>query len=185
MTPSNEHELARLLLLGDVAGFDALYHKYHHALYFNILKLTKDPETARDILQEVFITLWRRREELDPDQSILSWLFVVSYNKSIDYIKKTAEQSTLLRSAVTPASAQETQWEEARLQLLEEAIRKLSPQKRKVFELCKLQGKTYEETAQELHISKNTVKEYLSGAIAYIKLYIQHQSGLSPNTPAK
>lgn len=176
MTNSTEHELARLLLLGDVASFDTLYHQHHHALYFNILKLTKDPESARDILQEVFITLWRRRADLDPDQSVLAWLFVVSYNKSIDYLKKTAEQSAATLRSLTPQPIpgnQDLEWEEARLQLLEEAIQKLSPQKRKVFELCKLQGKTYEETARELHISKNTVKEYLSGAIAYIKLYIQ------------
>jgi DNA-directed RNA polymerase specialized sigma subunit, sigma24 homolog len=48
----------------------------------------------------------------------------------------------------------------------------LSPQKRKVFELCKVQGRTYKKAAEELHISKYTVKEYLSEALVSIKKYI-------------
>jgi RNA polymerase sigma-70 factor (ECF subfamily) len=45
----------------------------------------------------------------------------------------------------------------------------LSPQKRKVFEICKMQGRTYKKAAEELHISKYTVKEYLSEALVSIK----------------
>jgi RNA polymerase sigma-70 factor (ECF subfamily) len=58
--------------------------------------------------------------------------------------------------------------------MLEEAMSRLSPQKRKVFELCKLQGKTYEETASVLQISKYTVKEYLTAAVGSVKEYV-HQ----------
>jgi RNA polymerase sigma-70 factor (ECF subfamily) len=57
------------------------------------------------------------------------------------------------------------------INILEKAIALLSPQKRKVFELCKLQGRTYEEASAEMGISKHTVKEYLSGAMASIKEY--------------
>ncbi len=183
MTNSNETELVRRLLLNDVTAFDTLYHRHHNPLYFNILKLTKDGESARDLLQEVFITLWKRRSTLDPDQSISAWLFAVSYNKSVDYLKRTLAESTVVHPARVVHSAgdirqsspdeQEADLKEAQLQLLEEAIQQLSPQKRKVFELCKLQGKSYEETAKELHISKHTVKEYLSGSITYIKSYIR------------
>jgi RNA polymerase sigma-70 factor (ECF subfamily) len=55
--------------------------------------------------------------------------------------------------------------------ILENALARLSPQRRRVFELCKLQGKTYEEAAMELHISKYTVKEYLSAAVVAVKEY--------------
>ena len=175
MTNTNEYELVRRLLLSEVAAFDTLYHKYHNSLYFNILRLTKDSESARDILQDVFVTLWKKRTTLDPDQSILSWLFVVSYNKAIDYLKHTQAEFAIAQQSriIAPSSAGEAELKEAQLQLLEEAIQQLSPQKRKVFVLCKLQGKSYEETAEELHISKHTVKEYLSGAVTYIKGYVQ------------
>jgi RNA polymerase sigma-70 factor (ECF subfamily) len=58
------------------------------------------------------------------------------------------------------------------LAAIEKAIDQLSPQKRKVFELCKVQGRTYKKAAEELHISKYTVKEYLSEALVSIKKYI-------------
>jgi RNA polymerase sigma-70 factor (ECF subfamily) len=61
---------------------------------------------------------------------------------------------------------------EAQLNAIEEAMDHLSPQKRKVFELCKVQGRTYKKAAEELHISKYTVKEYLSDALVSIKKYI-------------
>lgn len=58
-------------------------------------------------------------------------------------------------------------------QLLQEAIQQLSPQKKRVFELCKLQGLSYNKAAAELGISKYTVGEYLKEAMAFVKQYIQ------------
>ncbi len=57
--------------------------------------------------------------------------------------------------------------------ILTNAMDTLSPQKRKVFELCKLQGLTYEQAAAQLNISKHTVKEYLGAAVNTIKEYAQ------------
>jgi len=61
---------------------------------------------------------------------------------------------------------------EEQLNAIEKAMDQLSPQKRKVFELCKVQGRTYKKAAEELHISKYTVKEYLSEALVSIRKYI-------------
>ena len=58
----------------------------------------------------------------------------------------------------------------AQVSLLQKAIAQLSPQKRRVFELCKLQKQTYLQAAKELQISKHTLKEFLSEAIAPIRV---------------
>ena len=180
-----EQQLVSDLKNGDASAFDVLYWKYHKAVYANILKLIKDPDTSKDLLQEVFVTLWIKKDTLNPDRSIAGWLFTTSYHKCIDHLRLTL---------VTPLRAGEIniadEWEgvdyrkekeqESRLQLIQQAVSNLSPKKREVFELCKLKGKTYEETAQELNISKHTVKEYLSAAIIHIKNYIQRQ----PQSPA-
>jgi RNA polymerase sigma-70 factor (family 1) len=173
----NDYELVIRLRQDDLDAFDTFYERYHRGLYFNILKLTKDPDTAQDILQEVFLTLWEKRLTLDPDHPLPSWLFVVAYNKSINHLRKNLRRSVSLEGAESELKAVREEEEEIsvedRAQLLTEAISQLSPQKRRVLELCKLQGKSYEETAQEMHISRHTVKEYLSMAIAHIKLYIR------------
>jgi RNA polymerase sigma-70 factor (ECF subfamily) len=56
---------------------------------------------------------------------------------------------------------------------MKQAIDQLSPQKRKIVTLCKLEGKTYEEAAGELNISRNTVKEHLSAAMVNLNEYVR------------
>jgi RNA polymerase sigma factor (sigma-70 family) len=161
---------------GEVQAFDALYNRHHRAVYANIFKLVKEATASQDILQEVFIALWEHRLSIDADQSVAGWLFVVSYNKSIAYLKRALRQAIVrseLGNEVYP-DENEVTLRERQVQLLEEAVQQLSPQKRKVLELCKFQGRTYEEVAQELNISKHTVKEYLSLAIGNIKEYIKN-----------
>jgi RNA polymerase sigma-70 factor (ECF subfamily) len=160
---------------GEVSAFDALYAKHHRAVYANIFRLVKEAAASQDLLQEVFIALWENRLAIDIHQSVAGWLFVVSYHKSIAYLKKIVKQSIIQAELGTEMypDEQEVSLKDRQLQLIEEAIEQLSPQKRKVFELCKLQGYTYEETALELNISKHTVKEYLSLAVSNIKDYIK------------
>jgi RNA polymerase sigma factor (sigma-70 family) len=171
-----DRELVILLRKDDVKSFDTLYLKYHRPLYTNILKLTKDTETAQDILQEVFISLWEKRMSLDEDKPVANWLFTVSYNKSITCLKrilKEATRFTYLTNRYEATDEKEAELKEVQLSLIEGAVKHLSPQKSKVFVLCKLQGKTYDQTAKELKISRHTVKEYLSDAVINIKDYIK------------
>jgi RNA polymerase sigma-70 factor (family 1) len=166
--------------MDDLKAFDALYQKYHQAIYANILKITKDENATQDILQEVFIALWEKRSTIDANQSVSGWLFVISYNKSITYLKKILKEpfiSNELDEEMQLTEETDIKVKEEKLQLLEKAISQLSPQKRKVFELCKLQGKSYEEAAKELNISRHTVKEYLSYAVATIKDYVNQHHG--------
>lgn len=169
-------ELTERLRDNDQEAFNVLYWKYHSAIYYNVLKLTRDNIIAEDLVQEVFIALWKKRSTLDPEQDILGWLFVVSYNKSISYLKQKLKESSVHASLQQPVEEKMDAGEElvnAQVTILEKAIEQLSPQKRKVFELCKLQSRTYEEAAEELKLSKHTVKEYLSGAVISIKEYIK------------
>ncbi len=166
-----------LLLKDDREAFNSLYQEYHQPLYYNILKLTKDKDVAKDILQEVFITLWEKRLLLDSNQPVSSWLFAVSYYKSKEFLKKTLREHLAVKNnselSVLNADEQDAHIKENRLDIIDKALNKLSPQKRKVLELCKLQGKSYQQAADELHISKHTVKEYLSLALSNLKDYIK------------
>jgi RNA polymerase sigma-70 factor (ECF subfamily) len=175
-----DQELTALLKEGDSKAFDALYWKYHQAIYKNILKLTKEPEAAQDILQDTFGTLWNKRESLNVMQEVSGWLFTVSFNNSINYTKKRLKEALYAEANKTDEIEDfGLENNEYQYELLKLALQKLSPQKRKVFELCKLEGKTYEQTAIEMNISKHTVKEYLSGAMDFVKKFIKDNPGLS------
>lgn len=145
------------------------------------MKLTKDRNVAEDIVQDVFITLWKKRLSIDSSRPILNWIFVISYNKSIDYLKKALKTVPLKEIRLSDKGNVDKEnlfIREQRLNLIESATEQLSPQKRRVFEICKLQGRTYESAAQEMQISKHTVKEYLSEAMKSIKAFV-HLSNLN------
>ena len=183
MNNCSDNELVRLLHLSDIKAFDALYFRYEKALYSNIYKLLKDPNAAEDILQEVFIILWEKRGTIDLKQAVSNWLFSVSYNKSVNYLKKILKESLIfkdLNELVTSADDEkEINLREIQFGLIEKAVSQLSPQKRRVFDYCKYKGKSYEETAVELNISKHTVKEYLCEAVVNIKEYIRKHAQTS------
>lgn len=167
--------MIKRLQADDRTAFDWLYNQFSRKIYLNALKLTKDSNVAEDIVQEVFIILWEKRSSIDPSRPLLNWIFVISYNKAIDYLKAvlrtTLVSETSLTNAYYPVKPEVFQREQ-QLNLIEHAVRRLSPQQRKVIDLCKLQGRSYEYAAQELSISKHTVKEYLSTAMKNIKSYV-------------
>ncbi len=176
MINSTNKEFAMRLQKNDKDAFNSLYWEYHSAIYYNVLKLTRDSLIAEDIVQEVFITLWEKRHQLDPGREIAGWLFVVSYNKSVSHLKRKLKESlanSALQQLLEDSSDESNDLVNAQVNLLTKAIEQLPPQKRRVFELCKLQHKTYNVAAEELKLSKHTVKEYLCTAVISIKEYIK------------
>jgi RNA polymerase sigma factor (sigma-70 family) len=179
---SPDSKLVVKMRAGDVSAFDSLYWRYYQVVYRNILKLTKDPLVSEDILQEVFIRLWEKRQTINYEQPVVNWIFVISFNLSIDHTRKKLREQELHRKLLADSDAfpQNASLYEDYYQLLKRAIDQLSPQKQRIVKLCKLEGMTYEEAAAEMQISRHTVKEYLSAAMANLSEYIrQHASKMS------
>jgi len=167
-----EHCLIPLVCKGNRDAFEEVYHRYHAALYQNILRFTKDHTVTEDLVQDTFIRFWQKRSSIRADKSLAGWLFVISYHLSVNWLKhklvdaKAKQQLVLLSVESDSLSLYDHQ-----MALLEQAILQLPPQKRRVLELCKLQGRSYKEAAQEMNISTHTVKEYLSGAMKVVRDY--------------
>lgn len=167
-----------LLQNGDKSILDRIYLKYRQRLYKNVLRITKDPVNAEDIVQEVFIILWENKMSLDPRKPLINWLYVVSHNEALDFIKskkklKFVEVNHWSKTNEEVGKRDQVLKREKQLLLIEEAINQLSPQRKRVMQLCKLQGQTYSYAARELCISKWTVKEYLSIAMRNIRDYVK------------
>lgn len=174
---SAEIALVRALREEDsMTAFNALYHQHFPAVYANILRLVRDETAAQDIVQEVFIRLWERRKLLQEGQPAGNWLFVVSYNRSVNHLRSVLRMR-LQTADLSNAPGPEDDWQVHSIQLdmLEKAIDQLPPQRKKVFLLCKIQGKTYAEAATELKISHYTVKEHIVKATRFIREYIHLQ----------
>ncbi len=178
----NEAEEVVQLNYGSEPSFTLIYHRHHQKIYLNILKIVHVPEYAQEILQDVFLSLWQNRYKIDKDKSVASWLFVVSFNKSMDFLKKKLREHIdfvadydMLYVDIEDVQEQDDIMQE-QLQILEEAIGQLSPRKKEVFRLCRYEGYSKERVAEMLDLSVNSVSEYLKQANKSIKQYVAASS---------
>jgi RNA polymerase sigma-70 factor (family 1) len=178
--PYDEAELLANFAEGDASAFNTLYERYYEPIRLNIFKIVRNETITDDLLQEVFILFWKKRAQFAGKKTVSGWLFVISYNRSINFLRRQATEKLYLKSIsftrLIAENPEDEQIQELQFQLLEDAISHLSPQRRRVFELCRLQGKSYHETADQLSISKNTVKEHLVKAGDSIRNYVDNHS---------
>lgn len=175
-----DEEIADIIAFGrdDTLAFNRLYQRYHKSVHANILKLVKCPEASVELLQDVFVSLWQNRDRIHQDRSVSSWLFVVSYNMSLNFIRKKVKESLVfvdeypldLRNAET--SAAEDEPIEMQLQLLDEAVSGLPRRKQQVFHMCRYEGKSKKDVAELLGLSVRTVENYLKDANRMVKDYL-------------
>nr|WP_262898162.1 RNA polymerase sigma-70 factor [Niastella soli] len=169
---------------GDSDAFLELYNQYHQPLYHYVLRFVKSPAIAEDILQDVFLKIWEIRTRINPDLSFKSYLYRICRNSVFKLLKKIAVDENL-RVQVFQQFAQSVAdadlkvlWQQYET-LLQAAFNRLPPQRQKVFRLCREEGKTYEQVAAELGISRNTVKEHMVLAMKLIREHLD-QFGDNP-----
>lgn len=151
-------------------------------LFALALKMTKSAVHAQDLVQETFLRLWEHREEMPAIRNMDAWLYRVMENKLMDFLRKAAadermrEQiwSSLSGGPLSPAAIAENREYHA---LVGKAIDQLPPQRRLIYRLNREEGMSYTEIADELKISRHTVKNQLSSALQAIRAFIVKTSG--------
>jgi len=186
VTPATYNEQSVILRLqkGDSDAFRELYNQYHQPLYHYVLRFVKSPALAEDVLQDVFLKIWEIRSRIDPELSFKAYLYRISRNSVFKLLKKIAVDENL-RTQVLKQFSQSVAdadlkvlWQQYEA-LLQAAINRLPPQRQKVFKLCREEGKSYEQVAEELGISRNTVKEHMVLAMKLIREHIDQYGDTS------
>lgn len=183
----NEVYLITELIKGNKQAFEELYYIYAAAIRINIAKLIKNTETVNDLLQEVFITLWEKRQTIDAEKGIAPWLYTVSYNKTLKFLRKKIREELIdvnavdLSLFVDESEIQHTE-EEGQLSIIYEAIERLPERKKRAFFEYKLNGKSLNQVADEMGITKEAVKGYLKDARKFILNYLETQQSTIPTT---
>jgi RNA polymerase sigma-70 factor (family 1) len=179
----DEKQIIKRLKQGDEPAFRILYDSYHPRLYNFSLKFVHDPETAKELVQNVFLKVWRNRRTLNPQLSFQAYLFKIARNENFKYLKKAAREDSLkeeLIQRVLPfQSPAEDQVIFSEYQAMaHKAIELLPPKRRLVFEMAQ-QGLTHEEIALELGISVHTVRAQLANATQSVKDYFIRFAGVA------
>ena len=139
-----------------------------------VLKVIHSEDDAKDIVQEVFVSIWRRREVLEVKGTLIAYLLRSVRNLSIRYIETHLHQQAFIKTLSEQVShldlggvdILELQQLEARV---DQAIAALPLKMREVFLLSRQENLSYREIAQQLGIAETTVKKQVSNALHHIR----------------
>jgi len=162
---------------GQRSAFDFVYKKYSKSLLSRMQRMVKSPEIADELLQDVFLKVWTNRADIDLDKSFKGWIFTIAQTTVFTYYRKLAldkkmQQHVLEVFVEFYEQTEEYIFNKERMQLLNSAVDQLPPQRKEIFRLCKIEGKSYQEAAELLSISPSTVSNQLVSATKSIKRYV-------------
>ncbi|MFW6100933.1 MAG: RNA polymerase sigma factor [Bacteroidota bacterium] len=170
----NKKTLVESLKKGDFEAFDRLFWCYQKRLYHFALYILKDNEDARDVVQEAFLRIWKNRENLDEQSSLQSFLFTISYNIIVDTMRKKVSDRNfrdyLQKNAIDKESQVEKEVEFNELRTIyNNAVEELPLERKKIYKLQRFENMKYEEIADQLELSVNTVRSQMYKAISYLR----------------
>ncbi len=174
---AEDHLLLQKMKNGSSIAFDAIYEKYWEKLYNAAYKRLNDEDYAKDIIQDIFLQLWHRREDLQID-NLQTYLYTSVRNNVFKYLEKQQRYTpvtTLLEQL--SASSEKTDAFLLRKEFMvsfEALIRTLTPSQQEIFRMRYHEDLCTLEIAEKLNITRKTVQNQLHRSIAQLR----HSFGL-------
>ena len=171
-----ESELVYLLKKREQSAFSYLYDNYSGALYTVILAIVPDRELANDVLQEVFVKIWKQIESYDDNKGrLFTWMMNISRNASIDTVRSKNYQNSqqnreLTESVYDSSGSTSTNTDKIGLRKL---VQQLKDEYKVLVELSYFQGFTQEEISKMLEIPLGTVKTRLRTALIQLRQLVK------------
>lgn len=182
-SPESKNESCKPTYAVSDDRFIAIYQEYYSLLVTQAQSIVGYCMGEEDIVQEVFIRFWNMRNRSEHIKDIKSFLQRMVYNESVDEMRRRKMEKGYSQYFLnTQCSSKNVTQEMTDLvrseQFLKQAIANLSPQRRKVFILSKLQGYSRKKIAQLLSVSEMTVRESLRLSIKSVRNYVQEHADL-------
>lgn len=167
---------------GDVEKLGTLFERHQAQLFSFLLHLTGNRHLSEDLLQEVFVRLLKYRHTYRGESQFTTWMYQIARNARIDHFRRSPREEVSMEDEVrervsllpTPGEQAE-QNEEMRIML--DALAKLPEERREVLLLRGFVGLKFEEIAEQLKCSVNTIKGRAFRAIRELRVSVQHLKG--------
>jgi RNA polymerase sigma-70 factor, ECF subfamily len=175
---SDETLLTRLLSR-DEAALATLYDRHGRAAFALARQIVRETETAEEVVQEAFLTLWRRAETYRADKgAVRTWLLRVVRNRAIDMLRASAGMVMAGTSVedLTLVATDDPEGEAVRAvegRVIREALAELPPEQRGVVELAYFGGLAYPEVAARMGIPLGTVKSRMRLALERLRVLLR------------
>lgn len=164
---------------GDRSAFDTLYKNYRPFIYAFFLHYVRQTDLAEDLCQELFIKIWEKRSSLADIQSLKAYLRVVAKNLALNTLKKMAHAeaaSKELSNYISPNGYESTYLhiqDKEYFRLLKLQLDKLPRRSREIFLLCREEGKSYAEAAEETGVSRSSIKHHMIESLRFLKTFVE------------
>ena len=171
----SDSELLHLHMTGDEDAFTEIYHRYKGVLHQHAINMLKNRNDAKDVLQEVFTSLWYNRESIRIQTNLSGYLYNSIRNRILNLIAhKKVESRYILSLAdfinkgefVTDYRVRERQL----VELIEKEISALPPKMQEIFRLSRISNMSHKEIAEELSLSEQTVRTQIRNALRILRV---------------
>jgi len=169
-----EKELVKKLKDGDSFAFEVLFYKYRNKIKGFAKKMVPAQIDPEEIVQEVFVRVWLKKETINPDKDFQSYLFSIAKHLILDHLKSAVNrklyfvgehfQHDLLAEDGLDTTIPENA-EEKLLSLIEQ----IPERRREIFRLSRFEGMSYKQIAARLNITENTVDSQIRNALAFLR----------------
>ena len=162
---------------GDIRAYETLFRRYYEPLCMYGNKITGNWDNAEDIVQDLFYTLWKERENMRIVWSVKSYLYGAVRNQSLQYLehlnvrkqyyqKKVADE--ISESDPNDSPQKFLEYKEL-VQRIESVLGKLPQRRQDIFRMNRFEGKKYEQIAHEMSLSVKTIEAEMSKALKMLR----------------
>lgn len=183
-SPEAEPQLLQQAAQGSREAYAVLYQYYLPRLYKYLYGIIRSKEETEEILQDIFLKLWEKKEDLSAIKTLNSYLFRIARNKLMNHydhqrvMQKAADYIGQQDEAIGSTVEDHYIYKQYN-EVVQKALSTLPPKRRQVFEMSAQQDLSYDQIAEELNISKSMVKKQFYAANSYVKEYLQLHAGLT------
>lgn len=172
----DESRMLELLAAGSEYAFTELFSRYRAKVYTVAFRFLRTQEAAEEVVQDVFLKCWLKRQELTQVKNLDAYLRTVTRNLVLNRFRKLANevaaQQELGRREQQTDDTDHLLLGHQYQQILQAALSQLPPQQREVYRLAREEELSHEDIASRMNISPVTVKSHMARALQYIRRYI-------------
>lgn len=184
---SSDAALVQRLLRSDVNAFEQLYDRHSRIVYSVVLRILRQVSTAEEVVQEVFLQVWRNSGQYDASRGpFIPWLLTLARNRALDHLRLKSERQRRLEEQPDdhvgglPQTVVDPHYEQAldekrRAERVRSLIAALPSQQRRAIELAYFAGLSHSEIAAALKEPLGTVKSWIRNALLRLKEELQAQ----------
>ncbi|HZW71460.1 MAG TPA: RNA polymerase sigma-70 factor [Hanamia sp.] len=171
----SDNELFSLLKESNHAAYNEIYRRYFHILYVHAYKKLRDEDQAKDVIQDLFGTVWFKREHEIQTNNLAAYLFTAIRNKIFDifahqqveakYVNSLKGYLSTHMSVPTDHLVRENDLKV----YIEKEIQALPPKMKLIFQLSRKENLSHKEIAERLKVSENNVSKQVNNALRVLK----------------